>query len=257
MKDIIQDGERLDCVNESLKLIQKKDGLTFGTDAYLLAAFIRESKYSRAAEFGSGTGIITLLCAAKNKFNKIFAAEVQEDFAELCERNININGLGDKITSLCTDVRRLRPEMTEGELDAVFTNPPYMRSDSGKRNEHDEKFIARHEVCGNIWDFCAAGTRLLRYGGSFYCVYRPDRMSDLFAAMRENKLEPKRMTFVCADAETPPSMILVEAKKGGNTGLKITKPLLLHECDRDKSSRRSQTKDAERIYNTCSFDDFE
>ena len=33
--------ERIDEVNEQLRLIQKKNGLTFGTDAYLLAAFIR------------------------------------------------------------------------------------------------------------------------------------------------------------------------------------------------------------------------
>ena len=35
--------ERCDYVNDSLKLIQETDGLTFGTDALLLAAFIRGS----------------------------------------------------------------------------------------------------------------------------------------------------------------------------------------------------------------------
>ena len=32
--------ERLDKINEDLQLIQKKNGLTFGTDALLLAAFV-------------------------------------------------------------------------------------------------------------------------------------------------------------------------------------------------------------------------
>ena len=31
--------ERIDTVNERLRLIQKKHGLTYGTDAFLLAAF--------------------------------------------------------------------------------------------------------------------------------------------------------------------------------------------------------------------------
>ena len=35
------EDERLDEVNEKITLIQKKDGLTFGTDAFLLAAFIK------------------------------------------------------------------------------------------------------------------------------------------------------------------------------------------------------------------------
>ena len=38
-KEIISADERLDSVNEKITLIQKKDGLTFGTDAFLLAAF--------------------------------------------------------------------------------------------------------------------------------------------------------------------------------------------------------------------------
>ena len=37
---VLFEGERLDIVNENIRLIQKKNGLTFGTDAYLLAAFM-------------------------------------------------------------------------------------------------------------------------------------------------------------------------------------------------------------------------
>ena len=41
MEVILQPGERLDEINEQLRLIQRENGLTFGTDAYLLAAFCR------------------------------------------------------------------------------------------------------------------------------------------------------------------------------------------------------------------------
>ena len=253
---ILYGGERLDTVNENIRLIQKKDGLTFGTDAYLLAAFMRSSKHARALELGGGTGIISLLCAVAEKFKEIYIAEVQEDFALLCERNAVLNNLSDKIQTVHADVRDLKADVFGGELDIVFSNPPYMRADSGKRNLHDEKFIARHEVCGNIDDFCRAAGRLLKFGGLFYCVYRPDRMCDLLAALKEQKLEPKRITFVCADHESAPSMMLVEAKKGGSTGLKLTRTLFLHNCDKDKSGKRSNTEDAKKIYEKCSFEDF-
>ena len=47
MTDIVLlDNERIDDINESLKIIQKKQGLTFGSDTYLLAAFIKEQKYA-------------------------------------------------------------------------------------------------------------------------------------------------------------------------------------------------------------------
>lgn len=253
---ILNEGERFDVVNENLRLIQKTDGLTYGTDAYLLAAYIRASKNARAAELGGGTGIISLLCAAKEKLGKIYAIEVQESFAELSKRNAELNGLEDKVVSVFCDARNIKPEMLSGEVDVVFSNPPYMKADSGKRNEHDEKFIARHEVCGDIDDFCSSAAKILRYGGLFYCVYRPDRLSDLFSAMRKNRLEPKHMTFVSADKDTHPSIVLVEAKKGASTGLKITKNLLLHDVSDKNGKSRSLTPDAEKIYENCSFDDF-
>ncbi len=254
--NFILDGERIDTVNKNIRLIQKKNGLTFGTDAYLLSAFIRPSKYQKAAELGSGTGIISLLLAASDKLSKIYAMEIQKEFAELCQRNIMLNGLCEKVVSVCADVRHLRPEEFNGEFDIVFSNPPYMKSNSGKRNEHDEKFIARHEVCGDIRDFCVSASTLLKFGGSFYCVYRPDRMADLFAAMRQNKLEPKRMIFVHADSDTPPSMLLVEAKKGGACGLDILPPLFLHKPTGDKSGKRELTAKAQKVYDSCSFEHF-
>ena len=67
-------SERLDEVNEHIRLIQNTDGLTFGTDAYLLAAYVRPKRSAAAVDLGSGTGIIPLLCAARRKAARIFAS---------------------------------------------------------------------------------------------------------------------------------------------------------------------------------------
>ena len=250
---MLKDGERIDRVNESISLIAKKDGLTFGTDAYLLAAFMRPQSRARVAELGTGTGIISLLCAARERFAKIYALEIQEDFAELAARNVALNGLQDRIEVRCADVRTLRAETVGGECDVVFANPPYMRTDSGKRNDSDYKYIARHEVSGTVDDFCGAAERLLKYGGRFYCVWRPDRLCDLMAAMRAHGLEAKVAVFVHADAESEPSMLLCSATRGGAAGLRILPPLLLHELDdRGQSTRRLSAR-AASIYETMSF----
>ena len=249
---IIFDGERIDEVNEKIRLIQKKDGLTFGTDAFLLAAYMKEQRRGVAAELGCGTGIISLLCAAREKFSYIHAFEIQEDFATLTKRNIALNGLDARIECHLADIRSIKASDIGAEVDVVFANPPYMLTDSGKPNTSDAKNIARHEVCGGIDDFCACARRLLKHGGKFYCVWRPDRLSALFSALTENKLEPKEMTFVHADTETPPSVVLVSATLGGAPSLKVTPPLVLHESFSGESSRRL-TKRAEQIYDTMSF----
>ena len=242
-------------VNQDILLTQRVNGLSFGTDAYLLSAFARSASNSACADLGSGTGIIPLLCAQRKKFARIYAIEIQEEFASLIEKNAEQNSMQGVIIPLCKDIRELKASDIGGELDTVTANPPYMKVDSGKRNAYDEKFIARHELCGDINDFCACAFRLLKHGGKFYTVWRPDRLCDLLFALRKNRLEPKLITFVHATKESEPSMVLIQSTKGGASGARTTRPLFLHESAED--ARRSVlSSDAETIYENCSFEEF-
>lgn len=248
-------SETLTEINEQLKLIQDTRGLTFGSDAYLLAAFAKGGRSLRAADLGSGTGIIPMLCLSKNKFEKMFAVELQKGYAEIIQKNAELNALDHRLVSICADVRSISSANTEGELDAVTANPPYMKADSGKRNENDEKYLARHEVYGSIMDFCACARRLLKHGGKFYTVWRPDRLTDLIVALRENKLEPKQITFVCAYPGAAPSMVLIRSQKGGASGSAVTRNLFLH-LSREDAVSNILSPDAAAIYESCSFDNF-
>ena len=223
------DGERIDYVNDSLSLIQKTDGLTFGTDALLLAGYV-SGRHKLGVELGAGSGIISMLLLTREKATSVTAIEIQDEYAELTRRNAELNSLSERLTVACTDVREVKGD---GRADIVFSNPPYMRNDSGRANLADKKNVARHEVFGGISDFCHAAKRLLKFGGSFYAVYRPDRLCDLLYEMRVAGIEPKRMTLVHANADSEPSMALVEGRLGGKSGLYLTRPLIIYK---DKSN---------------------
>lgn len=255
LSPVLADDERLDTVNEKIRLIQKKQGLTFGTDAFLLAAFVKSALKTHVVDLGSGTGILPLLLLAKGKVKHATAVEVQPIFADLIARNAKLNGFAERITPLCANVKDLRSGTIGEEVGLVISNPPYMKCTSGKRNESDEKYIARHEVCGNITDFCACAARILKHGGKFVCVWRPDRLTDLINALQEHRLEPKRMTFVHADAESEPCSVLVEATKGASPSVRVSKPLILYEAFEDGEKVRRLTPTAQKIYDTCSFDE--
>lgn len=235
-------------INEKIKIYQKQDGLTFGTDAYLLYAYMKMRKNGVGADLGSGTGVISLLAAAKGKLSHIHAFEIQKEFCDIIDKNTELNQLSDKITSHNKDVRDIPENLTEA-LDVVFTNPPYMKSDSGLSNKADCKNIARHEENGTIYDFASAGAKMLKYGGYFYAVYRPDRLCDLICALRENKLEPKRITFVYPTVGSKPCLVLVEAKKGAGASVIVTKPLIMN----DKNGK--YTPDLDYIYTNGEFNE--
>ena len=245
---LIAEDESLNKINNDLKLIEKRDGLTFGSDAYLLAAYVRKSRRARAVDLGSGTGVIPLLLLSKDKIADCTAFEVQPEFAELISRNAALNGFSDRLRSVCADVREIDAAALGGEVDIVVSNPPYMKT-SGKTCVSGRKQIARHEVCGGIGDFCLAAGRLLRHGGLFYTVWRPDRLIDLVCALRGAGLEPKRMTMVHSRLGMPPCLVLCEAKKGAASGCRVTQPLIMYY------EGSVYTDELEGIYETGDFDE--
>lgn len=242
---ILYDGERLDYVNDKIELIQKSEGLTFGTDALLLAGYIN-GKYKNGIELGSGSGIISMLLLTRGKLGRCTAIEVQEEYAELTRRNAEHNSLGAVLTSVHADIREYKPE---APAEIVFSNPPYMKADSGRANLSKKKNAARHEVHGSIEDFSKSGASMLKYGGVFAVVYRPDRLCDLICAMRSSGVEPKRLTFVHADSGAVPSMVLCEGKRGGKSGVKLTRPLIIYT----DSEHTSYTEDMNYIMENGSF----
>ena len=244
----IESGERIDFINERLSLIQKKDGLTFGTDAYLLSAFVRPRPAAVAVDLGSGTGVAAFLCVVKDKVAKMYAVEIQQDFFDLIQRNAELNSIEDKISPICMDARDVTSATIGGEADIVISNPPYMKDGGGLGNNSVYMNIARREIFGEISDFCAAAKRLLKYGGVFYTVYRPDRLIDLLAALRKNSLEPKRLTFVYPDSQSKPCLVLTEAKFGAAAGVIVTEPLIIY-----KDGTREYTEKMNQVYDTCSL----
>lgn len=244
----LSDNERIDYINEDLTLIQSKTGLTFGTDAYLLSAFVREKGVS-GADIGSGTGVASLLCITKGKATHMHAIEVQEYFADLTKRNAKLNNLYDKLSVICDDARNVNESTIGTTLDIVISNPPYMKAHGGFSTKSTEMNIARREMNGTIKDFCLCASRLLKFGGIFYTVYRPDRLCDLIAALKEANLEPKKLVTVYPDTSSKPCLVLCMSKKGAASDVTIARPLFIY-----KDGTREYTDDMNKIYDNCSLE---
>lgn len=125
------------------------------------------------------------------KYKKIYSVEIQEYFASLISRNARLNKLEGSIIPMYRDIRELTKDDVGGECDSVVSNPPYMKAESGKQNDATEMNTARREENGGIDEFCSCAARLLKFGGYFTVVYRPERMAELFYSMKQSGIEPK------------------------------------------------------------------
>ena len=207
-------------INNGILLTEYTDGLLFGTDALLLARFVRGGRYKKGVDIGTGSGPISLILLSENKAAHMTGIDIQPRCAELAQRNADANGYAKRFTAVCGDVRDPVGLFPTGEADFVVSNPPFMKAGGGKLNDTEAKTIARHEEFLPAEELCAAASLYVKHGGSFYVVYRPERVCTLICAMKKYGLEPKRICF--AGATEKCALVFIEAKKGGAEGVDIS-----------------------------------
>ena len=233
---------RCDKINDDLIIYQIKNGLLFGTDALQLAGFIcleHMGIYKNALEFGTGSGVISLLLARRGKIENIYAVEIQEIYSELAKFNVEFNNLSDKVKIVhgdlkdCDNLYYNNTRILPHSMDMIFTNPPYIKYDenakgsAGMLSELDYKNISRREITCTIYDILKSAARLLKNGGDFYIIYRPDRFQSLFSAMVENNITPKKIVFIYAnqsdsvERSSIASLVLIKGKQGAGEGLTV------------------------------------
>ena len=227
---MIMDDERLDDLNcKNLKILQKKDGFCFGMDSVLIANFAKISrKNAIVADLGTGTGIISILVAGKQNPEKVYAVEIQEELVDMAKRSVKYNDLENKIDIINADIVGISRGNFNKKFDYVISNPPYKKLNTGLINDNQKKLISRHEVKCTLKDVVNEASKLLKDKGVFYMVHRPDRLCDIFNAMRENKVEPKEIQLVHSHLEDEANLVLIKGVKCGNPSLKVLKPLIVY-----------------------------
>lgn len=223
--------ERIDDLQfNNLKIIQETDGFCFGIDSVILAhfaySFIKPQKL--IADLGSGNGVLSLLLSKRVNPKKIVAFEKQEKIADMSKRSVELNKLVDIIDVENIDICELRNSNYAEKFDVVITNPPYKRGETGINSNNDLKQIARFESTADINKWLQISKLILKDKGQLFMCYRPERLSEVFSAMQQNRLEPKEIRFVHSKADEESKLVLIRAVKGGNVFLKILKPLIIY-----------------------------
>src|SRR5690606_24048038 len=187
------DSERIDDLTAAgLRIIQSSEVFSFSMDAVLLSRFAGIPRYGRIVDLCSGNGVIPLLLTTRTKA-KIDAVEIQPRLADMAVRSVALNGLEERIAVYEADLRTYHEKSGYGVYDAVTVNPPYMPVGGSDRNRNPYIAAARHELHCTLDDVAAACARLVRTGGKVSMVHRPNRLTDIIAAFRKVKLEPKRI----------------------------------------------------------------
>lgn len=227
----IHPHERLDDLHRGgYHIIQDPKRFCFGVDAVILSGFARVKRGEDVLDLGTGTGVIPVLLAAKTEGRHFTGLEIQPESVEMAARSVRLNELEERVRIVEGDIKDAAGLFGGSSFDVVVSNPPYMNNGGGLVNPSEAKAIARHEILCTLEDVAAAAGKLLRPKGRFYMIHRPHRLTDILTLLRQYGLEPKRLRFVHPYVEKPPTMVLVEAGRGGRPMVKVDAPLVIYRA---------------------------
>lgn len=227
-------------------IYQDTELFSFSTDSMLLASFATiNRKTKKVVDFCSGNFPIPMYLTLRTDA-KIVGVEIQKASCDLAQKSILENKLEDQIEIYCGNVVGIHNEFGVDCCDLVLCNPPFFKvGEHSNLNQREEVTIARHEILINLEEIIKEAAIILRQGGYFAMVHRPERLAEIFILMKKYQLEPSRLQFVYPKLGKDANHILIEGRKGvkKEANLKILSPLLVYD------ENNQWTNDILKIYN--------
>ena len=214
-----------------LKLIQKKEGFRFGMDSVLLAHFAQIKPQDHVADFGTGSGVLPLLLAGRNKGNTFICFEIQKSYAEMARRTMQMNGLEERVQIIHGDAGKAYENIKCCSMDAVICNPPYGIPGTTLVSPFADRSIARNQELNTMKGFLKSAFMILKGRGKFITVFPASRMLHIMQMLQEAHLEPKRFQMVYPDAEKSANLVLIESVKDAKPMLHPMEPLIVYNKD--------------------------
>ncbi|MBK6363311.1 MAG: methyltransferase [Saprospiraceae bacterium] len=152
---------------KQFKIYQDDNVMKVNTDAILLASWCEIKSDGRAIDIGTGTGVIALILAQKNKKLIIDAIDIDENAFLQASENFQKNELGKNITPHHCSFQQFS-RTNKAIYDVIVTNPPFFSDGPVSINKKKANF--RHDITLQRAELLEGVSKLLSEQGSFQMI---------------------------------------------------------------------------------------
>ena len=217
-------------LNGRVRLHQPATGYRVAIDPILLAAAVAAVGGDVVLDLGSGTGAAALCLHHRVRDCTIVGLENDANMLALARQNALANDAGDRVTFVQGDVAKLPTQITTIAFDHVFSNPPYLqpgRAD-GRGDGNAQRDTANIEKSVSLRAWVQAMVTALKPKGRLTLIHRADRLDEILAELRRHAGEI--VVFpIWPKSGRPAKRILVSARVGVSTPLRMSSGLVLHQ----------------------------
>ena len=144
---------------------QDVSAMKVGTDAMILGSLVDANLKVNGLDIGTGTGVLSLMIAQKNKNICIHAIEIDVESAKEAELNFQNSSWSNRLRIVHADFRTF---FTEIQFDLIISNPPYF--ENGILNESIRKANSRHEDSLPLQELFQKVAEMLAPNGHFWLI---------------------------------------------------------------------------------------
>jgi tRNA1Val (adenine37-N6)-methyltransferase len=145
---------------KQFKVNQDKSAMKVCTDACVLGAWAEVEEAKNILDIGTGTGLLSLMVAQRNRSARITAVELEENAFAQASENVKSSPFGNQITVFHSAIQDFNPDE---KFDFIITNPPFFQSDLKSPDPKINQ--AHHSESLTFGDLLIAVDRLLAPDG--------------------------------------------------------------------------------------------
>ena len=156
-----------DAITASFRLTQRRRGHRFSVDDLATAwEAVRAAPEAWSfLDLGCGVGSVLLMVAWRLPAARGFGIEAQDISIELARRNVQDNGLGERVQLVHGDLRDVTRDWPHGPCALVTGTPPYLPLGTASASPDPQRAACRIELRGGVEDYLAAAARVLSPDG--------------------------------------------------------------------------------------------
>jgi len=210
-----------------MTLYQPESGYSYNSDSLFLYDFIsRFNPKGELLDVGAGCGIVGLLLARDFTKVRLSAVEKQELFIKYAKKNALINEIEYRLFE--SNFLELEEE---NKYDFIVSNPPFY-PDGVQKSEDAVLLNARYASNLPLDLFFKKVSKLLKPHSHFIFCYDPSSFGDICSAIVKVKMRICDVQFVHPKEEKKASLVMVHARNGSKSMMKILEPLIVM-CDNE------------------------
>jgi tRNA1Val (adenine37-N6)-methyltransferase len=221
---------------------QDKCAMKVGTDGTTLGAWATVDACRNILDVGTGTGLIALMLAQRNREAEIDALDIDKDACTQAKANAEASPFAGRIRIIHASFA-LYASDTNRKYDLIISNPPYfVRS---LKNPDFQRSIARHTGSLTLEELLSKGRALIRPEGRLALILPAAREGELRSVAHLNGLNITRQTSLIPLPGAQTKRVLTELSVNTRPAASCIRDTLLIEEARHQyaPAYRELTKD--------------